>query len=137
MKENNNELNSQQVFELEKDRLKIQSWAFGGVLFVVAVLNIAPLLASSVRRPPDNILNKMGENSLILTTSLATGFSLLMGYTLGSQGQSTSRNVAYGDFKDVNINKKETDDKKESSSILAPEEGINEERNEEIDKQVH
>lgn len=85
-------------YKLENKRMSLQAWAYGGLLSVVLILNLSPLFVSLYKRPDSDIINKLGENSLILTSAVANLASFVFGMTVqknvaGKGSASTSKGI--------------------------------------------
>ena len=74
-------LTSEQVYNLEKERLRMQYHTFFGLLFVVTLLSLSPLLIGIFRRPSDQVVNAISESGLLLTGSVVSAAGFFLGST--------------------------------------------------------
>ncbi len=87
-------LSPDQLFQLEKQKLKTQGLIFGGLLSVVTVLNLTPLIIGVFQRPADNAVAGIKESSLLITGAIgsAAGF-FLTGQGKGMGASNTTNTI--------------------------------------------
>jgi hypothetical protein len=105
-------LTADQLFQLEKQKLKTQGIIFGGLLSAVTVLNLSPLVLGVLQRPADSTVAGIKESSLLLTGAIGSAASFfLTGKSMGSSTPNVETIMATKPEDELVINEKTEEEK--------------------------